>query len=215
MTIGILTIFSLYTMVILISEFFYRKGVSSRATRKFAHIGAGIVSALLPVFVSLSTAVVIGILFFALFFYSKKKNFFPSIYGGRNDHGAAYFPLGLVVCALLFWNINPTIFSSAIFLFAVADGLAGLIGEKYGKTEYNFMGKKTVEGSIVFFLVSLAILSIATAIVHVDTDTMGLPTFMFVPLSALLLSFAEGVLGKGLDNLVLPSLAGSIFAILL
>lgn len=215
MTTGIFTIFSLYTIVIISAEFLYRKGISSRATRKFAHIGAGIVSALLPIFVSLSASVVIGILFFILFFYSKKKNLFPSIYGEREDHGAAYFPLGLVVCAVLFWNIDTRIFSSAIFLFAVADGLAGLIGEKYGKTEYNFIGKKTIEGSIIFFLVSLAILSIATAVVHVDPDTMGLPTFMFVLLSALSLSFAEGVLGKGLDNLVLPSLAGSIFAILL
>lgn len=215
MTIGILTIFSLYTIVIISAEFLYRKRVSSRATRKFAHIGAGVVSALLPMFVSLSTAVVIGILFFCTLFYSKKKNFFPSIYGGREDHGAAYFPLGLVVCAVLFWNIDTRIFSSAIFLFAVADGLAGLIGEKYGKTEYNFIGKKTIEGSIVFFLVSLTILSTTATIVHVDTNTIRLPIFIFVPLSALALSFAEGVLGKGLDNLVLPSLAGLIFATLL
>lgn len=210
---GIFIIFSLYAIVIAIAELLFVGGISSHVTRKFSHIGAGIVSATLPFFVSLNISIVIGILFFALFFYSKKNNLFPSIYGGRDDHGAAYFPLGLVICAILFWNINSIIFSMAIFLFAIADGVAGLVGEKYGKNEYNFMGKKTIEGSVAFFVASFAILVAGVYLFPVGISV--LPVFVFIPLSAIFLSIAEGLFGKGLDNLVLPSLAGFIFAVLL
>lgn len=158
MTNGIFTFFCLYALVIVVSEFMYKRGVSLHTTRKFAHIGAGVVSALLPFFVSLSMAIVIGAVSFIFSCYFKKKKILPSIYAGRDDHGVAYFSLGLVVCALLFWDPNPAVFSLAVLLFALADGLAGFVGQNFGKTEYDFTGKKTVEGSIVFFIVSSGIL---------------------------------------------------------
>lgn len=210
---GVVTIFLLYAVVIAVAELLFKSGVSSNVTRKFSHIGAGIVSATLPFFVSLNISIAIGTLFFLLFFYSKKNNLFPGIYGGRDDHGAAYFPLGLVICAILFWNINPIIFSMAVFLFSIADGVAGLVGEKYGKNEYNFMGKKTIEGSVSFFVVSFTIIMLSTKLLVASVAVV--PVFVFILLASILLSFAEGLLGKGFDNLVLPSMAGFIFAILL
>lgn len=80
----------------------------------------------------------------------------------------------------------------------ISDALAGLVGEKFGKHYVKFFGnKKSLEGSLVFFLSSLAL------------TVLFVPTFgynlLFIPL---ILTFTEFCLIYGLDNFILP-LAGA------
>lgn len=56
----------LYLLLFIGAEALYHHGFQARVTRKIVHIGGGMISALLPLLVSLPTALVLG-LFFRLF----------------------------------------------------------------------------------------------------------------------------------------------------
>jgi hypothetical protein len=63
MSAGLFITLTLYTIVFILAELLYRRGVSKQVTRKIVHIGGGIVSALLPALVSLSSALALGLFF--------------------------------------------------------------------------------------------------------------------------------------------------------
>ncbi len=77
------------------------------------------------------------------------------------------------------------------------DGMAALIGEKYGKHKYQIFGdKKSFEGSIAMFLVLIVTLGIVLAYYHVSTSS-----FIIIPIVALVATIFEGITPKGLDNI--------------
>jgi len=65
-------------------------------------------------------------------FCFKKYGFFQSIEQvKRNTFGEYFFPLGILSVALL--NPQKEIFTIALLCVGFADGLAALIGQKYGR----------------------------------------------------------------------------------
>jgi dolichol kinase len=90
----------------------------------------------------------------------------------------------------------------------MADPAAALIGGSVGKTTYDLSGPKSGEGTLAFFIVSLAVLSISLAMLGV-----------YVPLGPIVLASifcaaSEGLLGRGKDNLVLPTVAAFAVSLL-
>ena len=150
--------------------------------------------------------VMIGVFFVLLLFLTKRKNFFPSIHqvGGGNI-GAPLFPLGLLVCAIIFWEINPLIFQGAVLIVGLSDGLAGILGQRFGKHSYYITGYKTIEGSLLFFLITLSILLSAF---FYYKHSISPSLIFFAVISSLVLSFIEGFFGRGWDNLFIPPCAG-------
>ena len=65
---GLSTVLILYGGVLVVAEILYYFGVKADLTRKIVHIGGGIISALLPFFVSLGTAVALGAFLFLILF---------------------------------------------------------------------------------------------------------------------------------------------------
>jgi hypothetical protein len=61
MSAGLFITLTLYTLVFILAELLYQRGVSKQVTRKIVHIGGGIVSALLPALVSLPSALALGL----------------------------------------------------------------------------------------------------------------------------------------------------------
>jgi len=210
---GLIIILPLYTITFVIAEILYRKGYAVKTTRKIVHIGAGAVSFFLPLLVNLQIAVTIGVLFVCLLYWTEKRRLLESVHKiGNKNFGAILFPIGLIVCALIFWNINPLIFQSSALIVGLSDGLAGVFGQKFGKREYNFTGRKTLEGSFLFFIITCGILLLTVLFYK---DTIGLPKIFLIALGSLGLTIVEGLFGKGWDNLFIPIFAGlTIYLIL-
>jgi len=125
--------------------------------------------------------------------------------------GAALFPFSLTVCALLYWPVNPLIYQGAALILALADGLAGLIGQQLGQRAYQITGHKTIEGSFIFFLITVSIL---LGLHLFQQNDFGPVQILGSVTAALSLTAVEGLVGKGWDNLPV-SLLGGLAAYLL
>lgn len=206
--INLFLILLLFLLIFGSAEFLYKRKLSADITRKIVHIGGGIVAALLPVFLDLKTVIVIGGGFFLFLVWSKRKNFLNSVHKINEESiGALLYAPSLTLTAIVLWPINQLAFQGAALVLGLSDGIAGIIGRKYGKRKYSITGTKTVEGSIVFFLITALILS---AILLANSSQPLLIKMMFVFGGSLLLTIIEALFGKGWDNLFIPLVAGFI-----
>jgi len=129
---------------------------------------------------------------------------------GRKSWGIAWFPLALfiILYAIRYFapekNMGVGLYFSAVvfFILAFADGFAALVG-------YNFNpASKTRIGSIVFFVITFLILTIAIkyAPIHCLPEIFldGKCIFLFSLFGALMLSTLEYYSKNGIDNLTVP-----------
>jgi len=206
--INLFLVLSLFLLVFGIAEFLHKRKLSADVTRKIVHIGGGMVAALFPVFLDLKTVVVIGSGFFLILLWSKKKNFLNSVHKINEESiGALLYAPSLTLAAVVFWPINQLAFQGAALVLGLSDGIAGIVGRRYGKRKYSITGNKTVEGSIVFFLITALILS---AILLANSNQPLLSKTMFVLGGSVLLTIIESLFGKGWDNLFIPLVAGFV-----
>lgn len=210
---GVVIALLVYAAIFGISEFVFSRTRSGETTRKLGHIFGGAWSAFLPLLVSLRVAVCIGIFLTAFLWWTKRRHLLNSIHSiNRESVGAMTYPIGLVLSALCFWNAHSQmIFPGSALVVGLSDGLAGLYGRKYGRMAYDVTGSKTVEGSCVFFAVTLAIIFL---ILLTNTTAPGL-SLVRASIAALSLTILEGLIGKGWDNLVLPVASGFVLRFLL
>ena len=205
---NLLLVLSLFLLIFGSAEFLYKRKLSPDITRKIVHIGGGIAAALFPVFLDLKTVVVIGAGFFLILLWSKRKNFLNSVHKINEESiGALLYAPSLTLTAIVFWPINQLAFQGAALILGLSDGIAGIVGRRYGKRKYSITGTKTVEGSVIFFLITTLILSV----ILLTNSSQPLLSKMILTLGgSLLLTIIEALLGKGWDNLFIPLIAGLI-----
>jgi len=206
--INILIILILYTLVFVGSEVSYRKfNVSFLSSRKTAHIAGSVVSFFLPYFMSNISAVGIGILFTLVIFISKKKYLFKGIHDKKGvSIGEVVFPLGIALSALFVWPLSTIAYQGSCLVLGLSDGLAGYIGNIYGKKSYRVLGgNKTIEGSVIFFLFTIVIFASYYILYRNNISASGI---LLLPIYAFGITFVEAILSCGWDNLVIPVTAG-------
>jgi len=209
---NILIVLFLFILVFGFAEFLYRRKVASHITRKVVHIGGGLVATSLPLLVDLKTVIILGIGFFILLVFSKKKKILNSIHKIDEDSiGALLFAPSITLTALIFWPINTLIFQGATLVLGVSDGFAGLVGRKYGRNKYQITGTKSLEGSLSFFLITLFILFVILCI----NGSFALDKIYLILGCSFLLTVVEAMFGKGWDNIFIPLAAGIILYFIL
>lgn len=192
-------------------------------TRKLVHILVG------PVFLvtwllysgewfSRFFAAIVPLMFVALFFAigsGKMKNeaFVASMSrsGEASEllKGTLYYAI-IIVIVTLFWFYIPFNGSEAasptaliiIGCLAGGDGLADIIGRRFGKHKYNIAGsEKSVEGSIGMLVGSMAFSLLLVAIFSLAVSSWDLATFI-VPLLlfGIIAMIVEGISPKNMDN---------------
>jgi dolichol kinase len=120
----------------------------------------------------------------------------------QQTYGDVFLALSITTTALL--TNEKIFFAVAILHVALADGLAAIIGTKFGrKFRYKVFGQtKTVIGTMTFWLLSVAILAVGL-----------LPAYDLIPFNhyaALLillppiLALTENAAVWGVDNLAIP-----------
>ncbi|MHB2156311.1 DUF92 domain-containing protein [Calditrichota bacterium GD2] len=183
------------------------------AARKFSHMGIGIFAALAPLYFSTPLLLLLlSLLFLMANWYAIKKGHLQSIHGVRRSFGTVYFPLVYMILILIFWNIDRRFILLGVALFAIADALAALIGQKWGRSAVFVLvcDQKSVPGSIAMFISSFALIFL---ILKFGFGGERLLILQAIALAAFV-TVVEALSSKGSDNFFVP-FSGAVLAFLL
>ncbi|MEO9531779.1 MAG: hypothetical protein ABJG68_13445 [Crocinitomicaceae bacterium] len=224
----------IFLVLFALGEFLYHKvSVPIEITRKFVHIGTGIICLSFPFFLESHWSVLfLTVSFAVILVLSKKYQLLKSINAVRRaTSGAMLFPL---VIYLMFWvysiygqhnitgqhlehqefsrfSLGGTIFYFLpILILSVSDPVAALFGKKWSYGRYSVWGnRKTVVGSSAFFG-SAFILSAFFVIPNTINLNCGLLICLCVAAASTAL---EAISDKGYDNLFIPLSVASVLVI--
>lgn len=195
----ILTIVAVF-LLLAASEIWWRvRRPHDEFSRKFIHISVGTFAAFWPWYLTTAEIVFMAAAFIVGVLVSQYLNVFQAIHAvERPTWGELCFAAAVGLLALI--TDNPWIYAVALLHMAVADGLAAIIGTRYGRsTQYKVFGHtKSVVGSLTFLAVSLVLLLGYGAFVA------SAPPLVVLVLMALVATGAENVAVRGLDNLLVP-----------
>lgn len=126
----------------------------------------------------------------------------------RPTWGEVYF--AVAVGAVTFITHNKWVYVAALLQMSLADGLAAIIGVRYGPTNrYHVLGQaKSVVGTLTFIIVSMVILAVFS---HNNTYAItGMAIFGLATLAGVL----ENLGVFGLDNLLVPIFMATLLGII-
>lgn len=186
-------------LLVVTAELLWRvKKYHSELTRKFVHITVGSFAAFWPWFLTWRQIEALSLLFLLVVLASKSLSLFGSIHLiGRKTFGEVIFAISIGLTALI--THNKYVFMAAIMHMSLADGLAAVVGNKWGKKyHYTILGQyKTLLGSITFWTCSLIILTVY----YVATGLDPVPMIIWLPFATTLF---ENIGIRGTDNLLVP-----------
>lgn len=190
-------------ILLLISYFLKIKQlINNETARKLVHFAHALTVAGWPIFLGYWFVIIAELIFVAAVLASQEYRIFHSLRNiDRKTWGEFFFPLGVIVLALLvppFW-----VFASALILLGLADGVAALIGKSIKSYGYSLFGhKKTVAGSLAFYLVALFVMLFAVWVsANQLTPLKAWATIITVPL---LTTLIENISPYGSDNFTVP-----------
>jgi len=195
--IGIILVYVYVILLLVISEKVIKK--HPNFSRKFLHIMVGNILFILPLFQSrwvmaLLVAAPFILLTFLISPYSPLK-IKDRISGSGHGLGLVYYAISWTVLALIFFD-QPWIIAVGIAAMSYGDGMASLVGMKYGKIKYNLSGDtKSLEGSLTMFLVLIGMLWVVLTYYAVPANPLVIVAV------ALVATIFEGLTPKGLDNI--------------
>jgi phytol kinase len=180
-----------------------RTRLSAEVPRKVVHIGSSVLAAGLAFILDPNEIVVLGLGFALFMLISRRFGLLASVHGvTRSTRGEIFFPLGVAALALVAGDRAQFVYG--VLVLGLADGLAGVIGERYGSRPLSLAGsEKSVEGSATFFVVAAVIGAAALLAVGDPTAT----ALAVAVLAAGVLTGVELSLRGGLDNLCVPVVA--------
>lgn len=173
-------------------------------TRKLAHVGAGLIALLAPLFFRTPWPMLLLTASFAgLLLASRRLGVLAPLHpSGRRGEGDLVYAAGLY--AAFAFADGPRTFAIAVLILALADPAAALGGRAFGRRQFRALGTtRSLEGSLVFG-------AVASVIVVAVLTAAGLPLGVIVMRAAVLASataVAEALSPAGLDNLSIPLVA--------
>lgn len=193
-----------------VSEGARQLGYGPEITRKIVHIGAGHVILLawwltLPAWMGVAAAVV----FAGVALVSYRLPILPGINSvGRRSWGTFFYAVSIGVLMGWCWPHGYPYFGViGILIMCWGDGLAALVGQRWGHHSYEVWGeKKSWEGSLTMAIASGLVVLIVLGGLQGVTWSLGLVA-LGVAGSATIL---EAVSKYGIDNLTVPIGAAAI-----
>lgn len=185
-----------------VSEYAGRYGLPAETTRRLVHITGAGATALFPLYLRLSEVIALAIAFTLFLGWTRLRGSLKSVHAvARPTLGAVVFPIGLLLAAVAVWP-HPPAFSYAALMLAFADPAASILGQRFGSLSWPVAGgRKSVIGSVAFFAVAFGLGTVFAL-------AAGNGAILAVAGVAAALTAAEATLGYGLDNLLIPVLAG-------
>lgn len=175
----------------------------SEIIRKIVHIGTGNVILLawwlqMPSWVGIAASLVSSMV--ALLSYR-----FPILPGinsvGRKSLGTFFYALSIGVLIAAFWETAPYYAVIGVLVMTWGDGLAALIGQRWGRHHYEIGGiQKSWEGSLTMLAISYAVTS---AILYAVSGN-GWQIWLISLGVAIAATTLEAFSRWGVDNLTVP-----------
>ncbi|MEZ5012660.1 MAG: hypothetical protein R2794_00050 [Chitinophagales bacterium] len=199
-----------------IAEIMYHTfSVPAETTRKIVHVGTGLLTLLFPVYISDHWFVLaLCSSFFILLWASQHKGWFPSIHAvDRETVGGLMFPIIVYGCFLLFKQFGEMhMYYIPILILTFSDTCAELAGKKWPLKKYHFGGsQKSIGGSLAFFISALII---AFLFLQSNAHVPLLNLILYSTSIAVCTTIAEGLSGKGYDNLTIPAVTAILLLVL-
>lgn len=173
--------------------------VHNEFSRKFVHITVGSFVAFWPFFLSWRDIRLLSLAFLIVVGLSKYLNIFRAIHSvNRPTLGEVFF--AVAVGAVSFMTRSKWVYAAAILQMSLADGLAAVIGSRYGKrNSYHVLwAPKSVIGTATFLVVALLILA---GYGHWAPAILSWPRLV---ITAGVATVIENIGVYGLDNLLVP-----------
>jgi len=210
---GIIICFAYVFAVIGVAEGLRRwRGYGSGFTRKVIHIGVGMMIWFVPfIFTSPWPFVLPCAAFMFINFVDWRYGLIGSMQSGnRSNLGTVYFPFAAAVVALLFWE-QPPLMVAALMPMTWGDGLAPVVGARFGRHSYHIGGStRTLEGSAGFFVAGFIATWLALWVVpgapNIGPGAAVWPALIVVAAGTLV----EALSVWGLDNLTVTAAAIAI-----
>jgi phytol kinase len=191
--------------IVLVAELGHRwQRFSAEQSRKIVHIGTGNVIALawflqLPAWVGITSAVLAGMITLVSYWLP----ILPGVNSvGRKSYGTFFYSMSMGLLIAIFWPLHhPEYAVLGILLMAWGDGLAAIIGQRWGRHPYQIWGNsKSLEGTTTLMLVSYLI---TTSILYIVNGNLPIVWLVGIPV-AIVAVLLESLSQFGLDNLTLP-----------
>ncbi|NTW83087.1 MAG: phosphatidate cytidylyltransferase [Chlorobiaceae bacterium] len=185
-------------------------GLPRDISRKITHICAGSVIVFLPLYVDGDWSQYLNITVFAVWtLLLVQKGLFAADddqavktmtrTGDKREllKGTLYFVIVAMICGSIYYKSLEGVLAMAILGWG--DGLAPVIGTRYGKMKYHVFSDKSVEGSIAFLVGSVAAgLFFVKLILPESFDPMRIIAISVIA------TIIEGLSPKEVDNLTIP-----------
>jgi len=197
-------------------ELLYHKfNVKAELTRKFVHMGTGLLTMLFPVMLGNHWLVLLLCSSFAVILIASLRfNLLRSINAiDRQSMGSIAYPISVYCCYLAFdyFGEQYLFFYLPVLILAICDPIAALTGKTWPVGKYRIRSEnKSMMGSGMFFLSAFAVtIVLSLALQHpFSTGVLVLHALAVAAISA----FTEGVSTKGSDNLTIPA---SVLAVMI
>ena len=172
--------------------------------RKIVHIGMGNVILIawwldIPAYVGITASVFASL----ITLLSYKFPILPGINSvGRQSLGTFFYAVSIGVLMGIFWYLHqPQYAVLGIMIMAWGDGLAALIGKRFGKHKYIVFGsQKSLEGSLT---VTLSSYFICVTLLFIVQGNIW-QTWIISLIVALIATILEAFSFLGIDNLTVP-----------
>jgi len=172
--------------------------------RKIVHIGTGNVIMLAWwLDIPASVGITASILASAVTLLSYRFPILPGINSvGRQSLGTFFYSLSFGILVGCFWYLQqPQYAAIGILVMTWGDGLAALIGQRFGKHQYKVLGsQKSWEGSLTMTLVSYLV----SSLVLLGVQGNIWQTWVVSLLVGLVATGLEAFSFLGIDNLTVP-----------
>jgi dolichol kinase len=181
-----------------------RKKLRGDLQRQFVHITVGCFIAFWPWLISWRSIQIIGLVMLVVVLLNRRvklADFYTKV--NRQSYGDVFYAVAIILSASL--TDEKAFFALAILIMALGDGLANVVGHRYGKNwQYHFLGHiKTVLGSMTMWLVSLSVLGVGLLFDQGVVDYSAYATVL-IALPPLLVLIENAAIW-GLDNLLVPA----------
>jgi phytol kinase len=194
-------------------------GLPRDISRKITHICAGSTIIFLPLFIEGDWSHFLNITVFAVWtLLLVQKGLFAADddqavktmtrTGDKKEllRGTLYFVIVAMLCGTVFYKQFNGVLAMAVLGWG--DGLAPIIGTRYGKVKYKVLSDKSVEGSLAFLVGSfLAGLFFVRLIVPEAFDPVR------IGIIAAAAAIVEGVSPREVDNLLIPAVVIGLAAV--
>ncbi len=175
--------------------------LSDEFSRKFVHVAVGVLVWIYSVNLDAPNVIIFLSLIFTLInFVVLKFNLLPALSTKRISYGTVFYPLTIAISAWVFWYDDKNIFYISVWVLAVADALAAVVGQSV-KTPLRLKvwhDVKSLQGALAMFASSTLIVFL---VYYINGETSSaLPLWLLAPVAGIFIALAELISARGSDN---------------